>query len=215
VVGTFVLGTDFLCDGSVIVSDHNFLRFFPDRAFPTSHLDRVNVGVIQLSQGADPLEVQKVLRRVLPEDVDILTKRELIDRENEYWLKNSPIAFVFTLGMVVGFIIGVGICYQVLYTNVSHYLPQFAAMKAMGFASGELVRIVLGQATSLALLGFVFGISAAAVLFLVVGWWTGLVMCLTWFWTTVILVLSLAMCWLSGALAVRRVITVDPVEVFR
>ena len=49
---------------------------------------------------------------------------------------------------------GIIICYQILYTNVSNYLPQFATLKAIGFTDWYLVGVVLQQAVFLSVLGF-------------------------------------------------------------
>jgi putative ABC transport system permease protein len=44
------------------------------------------------------------------------------------------------------------IVYQILYTDVSNHLSQYATMKAMGFTDGYLVRLVLKEAVMLAAL---------------------------------------------------------------
>jgi putative ABC transport system permease protein len=215
VVGTFALGTDFLADGSVIMSDRNFLRFFPGRGSDASRLDTVEIGIIRLEPGADPRTVQRRLRDVLQDDVVVLTRQELLDRELDYWHNNTAIGYVFTLGMVVGFVIGTMICYQILYTNVSNYLPQFATLKAMGFTRRFLVGVVLQQGVFLALLGFVPAVGVVGVLFWAVARATGLLLDMTPLQVVFILALTVAMCLLSGGMAVRRVLIADPAEVFR
>jgi putative ABC transport system permease protein len=116
---------------------------------------------------------------------------------------------------VVGFVIGIVICYQILYTNVRNYLPQFATMKAMGFTNAFLVGVVLQQSLVLAVLGFIPGLGVAHLLFWVVADLTGLLMKLTVWRAAVIFVFTLAMCVASGLIAVRKVVGADPAEVFR
>ncbi len=215
VVGDFALGADFLADGTVIMSDRNFLKFFPDRLADSPRLDTAEVGVVRLERGADLLAIQRRLRDVLPDDVLVLTRQELLDLELDYWHNNTAIGYVFTLGMVVGFVIGTMICYQVLHTNVSHYLPQFATLKAMGFTRRYLVGVVLQQGVFLALLGFVPAVVVCQVLFWAVAWATGLLLEMTPLQLAFVLTLTVAMCLLSASLAVRRVLTADPAEVFR
>jgi putative ABC transport system permease protein len=151
----------------------------------------------------------------LPDDVDVLTKQELLDRESRYWQDNTAIGFIFSLGMVVGFIVGIIICYQILYTNVNNYLPQFATLKAIGYTDGHLVGVVLQQAVFLAVLGFIPALAVSQLLFSVVAGLTGLLMFLTPLRIGSIFVLTVAMCVVSGAMAVRRILTADPAEVFR
>lgn len=215
VVGTFRLGTDFLNDGNAIMSDRNFLKFFPDRASPSPHLNQVMVAVIRLEPGADLATVQADLKESLPDDVTVLSKKEFAELETRYWRDSTAIGYIFSMGLAVGFFIGLVICYQVLYSNVSSYLPQFATLKAMGFTDRFLVGIVLQQGLYLSLLAFVPGVAAAQVLFWIVGRLTGLLMFLTPGRVVYILGLSVLMCMISGAIAVRRILTADPAEVFR
>jgi putative ABC transport system permease protein len=215
VTGTFRLGTDFVNDGTVIMSDHNYLRFMPDRTTRHPHLNRVEVGVVRLAQGADLPTVRRQLREALPDDVRVVTKEELVEVETRYWRANTPIGFIFNLGMVVGFVIGIVICYQILYTNVRNYLPQFATMKAMGFTNAFLVGVVLQQSLVLAVLGFIPGLGVAQLLFWIVADLTGLLMKLTVWRAALIFVFTLAMCIASGLIAVRKVVGADPAEVFR
>lgn len=225
VVGTFQLGTDVLTDGNVIMSSRNFAKFFPRPSSltshpsslinPASHLDTVALGIVLVAPGADVRMVQRALVEALPADVKVLTKPEFVDMETRYWEDNTAIVLIFDLGTVVGFVIGIVICYQVLYANVSNYLPQFATLKAMGFTNRYLVGIVMQQAIFLAGLAFIPAVAAAQGLFLAVSSLTGLLMFLTPWRIAFILVLSVAMCTVSGIIAVRRVMQADPAEVFR
>ena len=215
VVGTFRLGTDFLNDGNVIMSDRNYLKFFPNPGSPSPHLDRVMIAVVRLQAGADRSTVQASLQESLPDDVLVLSKKEFEELETRYWRDSTAIGFIFSMGLAVGFFIGLVICYQVLYSNVSNYLPQFATLKAMGFTDRFLVGIVLQQGLYLSLLAFLPGIAVAQMLYWLVGQLTGLLMFLTPLRVLSVLGLSIVMCMLSGAIAVRRILTADPAEVFR
>jgi putative ABC transport system permease protein len=117
--------------------------------------------------------------------------------------------------MAVGFLVGIIICYQILYTIVGNYLPQFATLKAMGYSDRYLMGVVMQQGISLALLGFLPAIGLAQFLFEVVGRQTGLLMYLTPLRIAFILVLTVSMCVVSGTIAVRRILTADPAEVFK
>jgi len=215
VVGTFRLGTDFFTDGNVIMSDRNFEKLFPDRFSRKPHLDKVAIGVVKLDPTYNPTTVKRALRAALPEDVNILTKQELVDQETDYWNDNTAIGKIFMLGMVVAVVVGIIICYQILYTNVNNYLPQFATLKAIGFSDSYLVGVVLQQAVFLSVLGFMPALLAAEVLFRIVSYLTGLLMFLTPPRTAQVLLLTVAMCLISGTIAIRRILTADPAEVFK
>jgi putative ABC transport system permease protein len=110
--------------------------------------------------------------------------------------------------------VGVIICYQILFTDVVDHLPQFATLKAIGYHGGFLVRVVLGESLCLALLGFVPGLGLSAVLYAMVDALTGLPMVLTVWRGGLVLALTVAMCLLSGLIAVRKVVAADPADVF-
>jgi putative ABC transport system permease protein len=178
-------------------------------------LDKADVGVVKIEDGADPRAVQQALRETLPDDVVVLTRDEMAELESKFWNDNSAIGYVFGLGMAVGFGIGIIICYQILYTNVISYLPQFATLKAMGYSDAYLVGVVLQQGLFLALLSFVPAIAGAQLLFWGISKATGLLMFLTVWRIALVLVLTVLMCMVSGVIAVRRVVAADPAEVFQ
>ena len=67
-----------------------------------------------------------------------------------------PSAFVYH-GTIAGFFIGFIVVYQILYTDVSNHLPQFATMKAMGFTDRFLLQLVIRQDCCWPYLGYIPG----------------------------------------------------------
>jgi putative ABC transport system permease protein len=132
----------------------------------------------------------------------------------QYWRTSTAIGAILGLGTAMGFLIGVIICYQILYTDVVDHLPQFATMKAIGYYNGVLVRVVLAQALVLALLGFVPGLVLSQVFYQGVARATGLLMRLTVPRAAFVLVLTVVMCAFAGSMAMRKVLSADPAEVF-
>ncbi len=194
-------------------SDRNFAKFFPD-ATSASILGKVDVGLIQIDADADPLRVQKILRQSLPDDVVVLTKEEYAQKETEFWQTATPVGFVFGLGLVMGFAVGVVICYQVLSADIADHLPEFATLKAIGYSDRYLTGVVLQEALFLALLGFVPGLLISAALYGFLENNTGLPLRLTVLRGVFVLLLTVLMCFLSGVIAVRKVQKADPAEVF-
>ena len=84
----------------------------------------IELGLIRLRSGADPARVVERLRRLLPEDVTVLTKQGFLDLEMDYWRTSTAIGFIFTLGAAMGFVVGCVIVYQILYSDVSDHLPE-------------------------------------------------------------------------------------------
>src|SRR4051794_7580872 len=103
--------------------------------------------------------------------------------------------------MVMGFIVGMAICYQVLFSEISDRLAEFATLKAMGYSNQWLLRVVVCEAIFLALLGYAVGLTLTLPAFRVIHDSTGLPMTLKPEDGLQILGLTLVMCTLSGLLA--------------
>jgi len=209
IVGLFHLGTSFGIDGNLITSDLNFLRIFPKH-----EEGLIQIGVVHLAPGADPQAVRDALAAALPHDVDVLTRAAFMEREITYWASATPIGFVFTFGAIMGFVVGMVIVYQILFADVSEHLAEYATLKAMGYRDGYLFFVVLYQAIILAVLGFIPGLLVSLQLYKVTANATHLPMNLTPQIGAFILGLTMVMCMLSGLIAVRKVRSADPAEVF-
>jgi putative ABC transport system permease protein len=214
IVGLFTLGTDFIHDGNLLMSDRNFGKFFPHRLSAEGALRRVDIGLLQLAAGVDPLSIQRAVLQVVPADVVVLTKTQVRAQERDYWQNRTPIGFVFTLGTAVGFVIGMMICYQILFTDVMDHLPQFATLKAIGYTHQQLIAVVLQEALLLACVGFLPGVGLTHVLYTVLAGLTGLPFFLTVWRVGLVLLLTIALAMVAGITAVRRVLSTDPAEVF-
>ncbi|MEG4166995.1 MULTISPECIES: ABC transporter permease DevC [unclassified Microcoleus] len=209
VSGLFTVGASFAADGILMTSDQNYLRLFARQ-----NAASVNAGLIQLQPGADPVEVQQVLKAYLPPDVKVLTKQEFIDFEKNYWAKNTAIGFVFNLGVAMGFVVGVIIVYQVLSTDVSDHMGEYATFKAMGYRNVYLLGIVFEQALILSVLGFLPGVGVSFGLYSLTRKATNLPLYMTLLRAVIVLLLNVIMCSISGAIATRKLQSADPADMF-
>ncbi|WP_293147998.1 MULTISPECIES: ABC transporter permease DevC [unclassified Microcoleus] len=207
--GLFTVGASFAADGALITSDQNYLRLFPRQDSAS-----VNAGLIQLQPGADSLQVQQVLKAYLPSDVKVLTKQEFIEFEKNYWAKNTAIGFVFNLGVAMGFVVGVIIVYQVLSTDVSDHMGEYATFKAMGYRNVYLLGIVFEEAIILSVLGFLPGVGVSVALYHVTRQATNLPLYMTIGRALAVLILNMVMCSISGAIATRKLQAADPADIF-
>lgn len=215
VAGTFQLGTDFQNDGTLVLGEQNFLRLFPDRRGGVEVGDtRIDVGVLKVRPGTDVERLREELQAELPADLLVLTRAGFITKEQGFWDKVAPIGTVFSIGVVMGFIVGMAICYQVLYSDVSDRLSEFATLKAMGYSNGWLFARVIEQAIYLALLAFVAGLVVSRLAFSLVHDVTGLPMMLRFETALFVLGLTILMCVLSACLAARRLVSADPAQLY-
>jgi putative ABC transport system permease protein len=214
IAGSFALGTDFQNNGNLILSEANFLRVMPGRRGVSWGSTAIDIGVVRLAQGADAAAVKSALQAALPEDVLVLTIPELAAKEQAFWERVTPVGVVCEIGMVMGFIVGMAICYQVLFSEISDRLSEFATLKAMGYTSQWLMRVVVVQAVFLAVLGYGVGLVLSQLAFRAIHASTGLPMLLKPNDAVLILALALLMCTLSGVLAARKLVAVDPAELY-
>ncbi len=208
-VGLFKVGASFATDGNLITSDLNFLRIFPRRK-----AESVSLGLITLKPGTDPRTMAAALQAKLPDDVKILTKQEFIDFEKVYWQRNTPIGFIFSLGTMMGFIVGVIIVYQILYTDVADHLAEYATLKAMGYKNLYLLGVVFQEALILSILGYIPGISLSVGLYALTRNATNLPLFMGSLRAIQVLVLTIVMCAISGAIAMRKLQSADPADIF-
>lgn len=213
--GTFHLGIDFVVEGTLVMSDRNFLKFYADPRRTDAEPRRADLGLVRLGPGADRDSTRAAVRAALPADLVVLPKEDLIGRERWYWQTRSPIGYVFGLGMAMGFVVGVMICYQVLSSGISSHLAEYATLKAVGYGRPGLVRFVLDESLILALAGFVPGWLLSIGLYAWLAALTGLPMRQTPERVALVFVVTVAMCLCSGLLAVRKLFAADPAELFK
>jgi putative ABC transport system permease protein len=207
--GLFTLGASFAADGNLITSDLNFLRIFSERS-----PGLIDIGLIRTQPEADIEAVIRRLQAALPDDVVVLSKEGFAEFEQDYWRSSTAIGFIFTLGTLMGFIVGIVIVYQILYTDVSDHLPEYATLKAMGYRSTFLFSVVLQEALILSVLGYLPGFGLSWLLYTLTRNATALPLTMVPGRALIVLILTLIMCVLSGAIAMRKVQAADPADIF-
>jgi putative ABC transport system permease protein len=207
--GTFKLGASFGLDGTIIGSETTFLHLFPTRT-PNA----ITLGLLNLSPGQNPDTVARSLRSKMAGDVDVLTHDEFVQHARGYQAKNTPIGFIFGLGTVMGFIVGMVMVYQVLSTDVADHMAEYATFKAMGFTNAYLIGIIAEECVILASVGFIPGLAAGEGLMKLLHIATALPTSLPFSRMVLVFCLTFGLCMLSGFLAARRLRKADPAEVF-
>ncbi|MBD2440417.1 ABC transporter permease DevC [Nostoc sp. FACHB-110] len=209
VKGIFSNGASFAADGNVIASDSTFLQIFPERK-----ADRIEVGLITLKPDANLEQVRSQLVAGLPNDIKVLTIEEFAQIEKSYWASGTGIGFIFGLGVGVGFIVGIVIVYQILYSDVSEHLPEYATLKAMGYTDSYLLVVLLQEALLLAILGFIPAFFFSFGLYQLTYAATMLPIFMKVERAVNVLIMTIIMCSVSGAIAMRKLRSADPADIF-
>ncbi len=212
IVGKFTMGRDFANDGNLIMSLENFASYFPFRH--TTPTEIVDLGAVRCVPGTVQADAKADLIARLPKEVAVQTRDEFIKREIRFWARNTPIGVIFAIGSVMGFVVGVIICYQVLANDIADHLSEFATLKAMGYTTRYFLQIIIRQSLYLSFIGYFVGFGLSLILFRFIESATGLLMIMTWERALVILALTIVMCIISGMLALRKLISADPASLF-
>jgi putative ABC transport system permease protein len=207
--GLFNLGTSFLADGTIVASEESFLRMMPVRKSGI-----IDIGLIHLKADADRGRVIAELQSSLGSDVRVVPRERLMEMERTFWAEGTPIGFVFRFGVGFGLVVGTIIVYQILYTDVSNHLMEYATLKALGHRDGYLFRIVLSESLILSVFGFIPGAALSQVVYTVARKATLLPLNMEFTRAVIVYGLTALMCVISGALAMRRLRYADPAEIF-
>lgn len=207
--GLFTMGLTFAADINLVTSDTNFKNYFPNQ---TS--DDIQMGVIQLDPGVDPLRVKATLEDYLDPSVKVYTIDELAKVEVNYWRHNTSFGVIFGLGVLVGLVVGGIIVYQILYSDVTDHLSEYATLKAMGYDDTFVVNIILQESLILAVLAFFPSLVLSLGLYGFLARATSLMVMMTVSRALLVFGFTLVMCGISGWLATGKLRRLDPAEIF-
>jgi putative ABC transport system permease protein len=209
IVGLYNLGTGFVGLGVIITSDLNFTRMFPDQA-----LTDINLGLLTLRPGADPVQTAAHLRRIMPADTQVFTRDELYNFETAHWITSTSTGLIFGFGVIVAVIVGLVILNQTLSTQISRQLAQYATLKAMGYTDLHLSGIVVILATIMTTISYVPAVLLSTGIYWVVRRATLLPIEMTVLRMLAVLAIAWGISTLSALLALRALRRADPVELF-
>ena len=209
VTGLFTLGLTFAADINLVTSSTNFKNYFPNQS-----ADDIQMGVIQLQPGVDPLRVKATLATFLDPSVKVFTIEELAAAEVSYWRRNTSFGLIFGLGVLVGLVVGGIIVYQILYSDVSDHLAEYATLKAIGYDDTFVVGIILQESLILALLAFAPSLLLSLGLYSFLARSTSLMVVMSAGRVVLVFAFTLAVCGVSGWLATGKLRRLDPAEIF-
>jgi putative ABC transport system permease protein len=209
VAGLVQLGPSFGADGNMIISRETFRSIIPNNSRGS-----IELGLIRLIPGSDPILVSNRLKEQLPNDITIFTKEQFIEFEKNYWRSSTAIGFIFTLGAGMGFVVGCVIVYQILYGDVSDHLAEYATLMAMGYRLKDLLAVVAREGLLLALIGYLPAYAAGEGLYALIRTSTKLPVAMEFNRAFLVLSMILVMCLGSALLAMRKLVDADPAEIF-
>jgi putative ABC transport system permease protein len=208
VMGTFTMGRTLNNSGAALAGFETFCRL-TNRAS-----DQINFGTIELEKGSDPIKAAAQLNKILPEDVEVISKTEFMNREINFWEAATPVGYIITGGMIIAMLVGAIILYQILYTDINDHLKEYATLKALGLNNLFFISLILQESLILLGLSFLPSLSVCYVLFRFTWWYAGIPAGLSLTDTFTALILSGIMCASAGYFATRCLRHADPADIF-
>ena len=151
IAGVFDLGANFTYEGHALCGAEAFAAVTGQPAAI------VDLGLLRLAPGADPVAVRAALTARAAGRLSIHTPAELHRREVIDIVGRTPTGIVFGIGLAVGLLIGTVVCYQILFTEVHDHQRPLAMLRAIGHPPGLVSRIVFAEASVLTLTGGILG----------------------------------------------------------
>ncbi len=210
VVGLFRLGSTFAADSNLISSSSTALSL----AYRQINPGEISLGLIHLKPGESETQVQRHLRALYGDQLQVLTKAELIAQEKDYWNTTSSFGVIFGFGTIMGLLVGGVIVYQVLYTDVSDHLKEYATLKALGFSNTFVLFIVIQEAVILAISSFIPATIVSNLMYSFLTQASGIRILMTSDKVTLVGSLTIGLCAASAAIAVGKLRDADPASVF-
>lgn len=147
---------------------------------------------------------------------DAVTKEEFMTRTSDFYKYQTGLGTNILLMTAISFLVGLSISGQTFYTFILENLDKFGALKAIGAKGRDLVVMILFQAGFTALIGYGLGIGLCALLIaLAKVRLPDYASLITFPNLGLAFVMVLVIAVISGYVAVRKVLKIDPFDIFR
>ncbi len=145
-----------------------------------------------------------------------LTKDEFIRKTSTFYKYQTGLGTNVLIMTIISFIVGLSISGQTFYTFILENLEKFGALKAIGAKGKELIFMILFQATFTSLTGYGLGIGFASLLItfakLRLPSYAALI---TYGNLGLALVMVVIIAGISSYIGVRKVLRIEPFDIFR
>ena len=179
----------------------------------TDFANQTSYIVVKLKDPTTLDAVVKTLRKQLPNN-DVYTRQGFINRAVEYWTVQTGMGMAFFMTAILAILIGGAIVGQTIYAGTMEHLRDYGTLKAMGARNRDINLVILSQATTSAVMGFMIGVAITLLMRgAIIG--AGVPMQAPFLLFAVLFVVIVCTCLFAAYVSVRKVKTLDPVMVFR
>jgi putative ABC transport system permease protein len=182
-------------------------QYLPQTQFSVSYV------LVEPKSAADIAHIKEEVHRL---GYLALTEDEFINQTATWYEFHTGLGMNILIMTVVSFIVGLSISGQTFYTFIIENLERFGALKAIGAKGSELVAMILFQSTFTALTGYGLGIGlCAGLMALAKARLPDYAAIMTFNSLGLALVLVIIIVAISSYIGVRRVLRIEPFDIFR
>jgi putative ABC transport system permease protein len=183
------------------------LQYLPNPRFTTSYV---------LLEPKTPADVPRIKHQVEALGYMALTRDEFVTRISNFYMFQTGVGMNILIMTIMAFVVGLSISGQTFYTFVLENLEKFGALKAMGTKGRELILMILFQASFTALTGYGLGIGLCALTITLARVRLPDYAAVITYWNLAIsFVMVVIIATVSSYIGVRKVLRIEPFEVFR
>lgn len=183
------------------------LQYIPNTRFTISYI---------LVEPKTPGDIVSIERQVAAAGYVALTREEFVQKISDFYKYKTGLGTNMLLMTAISFIVGLSISGQTFYTFILENIDKFGALKAIGARGSVLITIILYQASFVALVGYGLGVGLCALMI----WIARLRLpdyaaVITFPNLGMAFVMDLIIASVSSYFGVRRVLKIEPFDIFR
>jgi putative ABC transport system permease protein len=183
------------------------IQYIPSTRFTTSYI---------LVQPKSDAAVAGIKQQVAKLGYVAFTATEFKQRISDYYTYQTGIGTNILMMTVISFIVGLSISGQTFYTFILENLEKFGALKAIGAKGRELVYMILFMATFTALTGYGLGVGLVTLMICIARSRLPNYAAMITFWNLGLAFgMVLLIAGISSYVGVRKVLKVEPFDIFR
>ncbi len=190
-----------------------FTSFKNAQNFLNMREDEMFYIVVKAKEGKDLSELKNEITAKL-ENVEVLTRDELVYRQGLYWVIGTGAGITVLVAAALAIIVGVIIVAQTIYSATVDHIREYGTLKAMGATNFYLYKIIITQSVVSGLIAYVIGI-AVSLLISRISMEGTLAIIVNFRLVAALFVLTILMCCGSSIIAIRKATSIDPAMVFK
>ncbi|HTS83268.1 MAG TPA: ABC transporter permease [Myxococcaceae bacterium] len=183
------------------------VQYIPSMRYTVSYI------LVEPMDDASIPGIQEAVKRL---GYEALTEDGFIGKITDWYIFRTGMGINLLIMTLISFVVGLSISGQTFYSFVLENLERFGALKAIGAKGRELIYVILFQAGTTALAGYGLGVGLCATLIAIAKLrLADYASIITFFNLGIALGMVLVIASLSSYFAVRRVLRIEPFDIFR